>query len=217
MLVNLLFRIVYVSYRCVGQGLICLPELCELHAMEIGCPPPTYSVSTSELRGDQETPYANTAQTNATELYLASCPALGREEAESDLPGDATKPNADLQRYREPQRMVVLNLSLKTYFHCPFFTTARPVAGLNAGRGSRLQKHGAGNIPVSTLRSLTQVYATNGLVCPLNGSTDVFALRPSGYPGPFRTKHSDKGPSTAEFPLVATVAAGHLRRYDQGI
>jgi hypothetical protein len=119
MLVNLLFRIVYVSYRCVGQGLICLPELRELHAMEIGCPPPTYSVSTSELRGDQETPYANTAQTNATELYLASCPALGREEAESDLPGDATKPNADLQRYREPQRMVVLNLSLKTYFHCP--------------------------------------------------------------------------------------------------
>lgn len=195
MLVNLLSRIVYASHRCVGQGLIGLPELRELDAIEIDHPPPAYSVSVSELRGGQETPYANTTQTNAIELYLASCPALGREEAESDLPGDATKPNADLHR------MVVLNLSLKTYFRSFFSTTARPVAASNAERGSKLQKHGADYIPAPTLRSLTQVYATNDLVCSLNRSTDVFTLRPSGYPGPFGTKHSAKGPSTAEFEI----------------
>lgn len=87
MLANLLFRIVYASHRCVGQGLIGLPELRELHAIEIDYPPPAYSVSFSELQGGQETPYANKAQTNATELCLASCPALGKEEAESDFPG----------------------------------------------------------------------------------------------------------------------------------
>jgi len=86
----------YVDISYVGLGLIGLPELHELHAIEIDYPPPTYIVSISELQGDQETPYANRAQTNATELYLARCPALGREEAESDLPRDATKPNADL-------------------------------------------------------------------------------------------------------------------------
>jgi hypothetical protein len=134
-----------------------LPELRELHAIEIGCPPPTSSVSRFRAAGDQEMPYANKAQTNATELYVASCPALGRKEAKSGLPGNATKPNADLQRYREPQRMVVPNLSLKTYFHCLFFTTARPVAASNAGRGSKLQKHGANYIPVPTLRNLTLV------------------------------------------------------------
>ena len=139
----LLFRIVYASHGCVGQGLIGLPELRKQHSIEIDDPPSTYSVSISELQGDQEMPYANTAQINATELYLASCPALGREEAESDLPRDATKPNTDLQRYREPQRMVVLNLSLKTYFQSFFLTTTRPVAASNAGQGSKLQKHGA--------------------------------------------------------------------------
>jgi hypothetical protein len=164
--------------------------------------------------GGQETPYANTAQTNAIELYLASCPALGREEAESGLPGDATKPNEDLQRYREPHRMVVLNLSLKTYFQSFFLTMARPVAASNAGASC---KSTGQTIPAPTLRNLTQVYATNDLVCPLNRSTDVFTLRPPGYPGPFGTKHSAKGPSTAEFPLLATVGAGHFRRYDQGI
>lgn len=140
------------------------------------------------FRGCQETPYANRAQTNATELCLASCPVLEREEAESDLPGDATKPNADLQRYREPQRMVVLNLSLKTYFQSFFFTTARLVAASNAGRGSKLQRHGADYIPVPTLRNLTQVYAMNDLVCPLNRSTDVFTLRPSGLSRPVRNE-----------------------------
>jgi hypothetical protein len=161
--------------------------------------------------------YANAAQINATELYFANCLALGREEAESDLPRVATKPNTDLQGYREPQRMVVLSLSLKAYFQSSFFTTARPVAVANAGRGSKLQKHGADYIPAPTLRNLTQVYAMNNLACSLNRSTDVFTLRPSGYPGPFGTKHSAKGPSTAEFPLVATVGARHFRRYDQGI
>jgi hypothetical protein len=129
-------------------GLVRLPELRELHAREIGYPPSACIVSIFRIAGDQETPYANPAQTNAIKLYLASCPALGREQAESGSPVDATNPNADLQHYREPRRMAALNLSLKTYFQSFFSTTTRPAAASNAGRGSKLQKHGADYIPV---------------------------------------------------------------------
>ena len=87
MLANLLFRIIYASHRCLGQGLIGLSERRKLPAIAIDHPSPAYSVSIYELRVGQETPYANTAQINAIELYLASCPALGREEAKVTYPG----------------------------------------------------------------------------------------------------------------------------------